>query len=256
MKIFILCGGFGSRLDYEGQLKAKPMVRIGNKPILMHLIETFVRQGFNEFVFCLGYKSNTITDFFISQKKKIKIISNDKKNLKISYKSRNIKFIGNFVYTGIKMGTGGRIASAYKKLKLNEDFLVTYGDGLANIKINKLIKFHYNKNALLTVTAVRPKERYGILKFETKSQKVVQLDETKKKSNIYINGGYFIFSKKIISRIKKKNIYFEQGPLKSIIKKNKLYAFQHNGFWKSLDTLKDKNDFNKIIKNGKKPWLN
>ena len=255
MKIFILCGGFGTRLDYEGQLKAKPMVRIGNKPILMHLIETFVRQGFEEFVFCLGYKSNTITDYFISQNKKIKIISNNKNNLKILYKSRNIKFIGNFVYTGIKVGTGGRVALAYKKLRLNEDFLVTYGDGLANIKINKLIKFHYNKKALMTVTAVRPKQKYGILKFEPNSHRVVQLDETKKKSKIYINGGYFVFSKKIISTIKKKNTFFEQSPLKAIIKKKKLYAFQHNGFWKSLDTLKDKNDFNKIINNGKKPWL-
>jgi len=256
MKIFILCGGFGSRLDYEGQLKAKPMIRIGNKPILLHLIETFVKQGFNEFVFCLGYKYNTIIDYFTSQKKKIQIISKDKKNLKILYNSRNLKFTGNFVYTGIKVGTGGRLALAYKKLKLNEDFLVTYGDGLANIKINKLIKFHYNKNALLTVTAVRPKETYGILNFEVDSKRVTQLDETKKKSNVYINGGYFIFSRKVISLIKKNNIYFEKGPVKKIIKKNKLYAFQHNGFWKSLDTLKDKNDFNKILKKGKKPWLN
>ena len=210
MKIFILCGGFGTRLDYEGQLKAKPMVRIGNKPILMHLIETFVRQGFEEFVFCLGYKSNTITDYFISQNKKIKIISNNKNNLKILYKSRNIKFIGNFVYTGIKVGTGGRVALAYKKLRLNEDFLVTYGDGLANIKINKLIKFHYNKKALMTVTAVRPKQKYGILKFEPNSHRVVQLDETKKKSKIYINGGYFVFSKKIISTIKKKILFLNK----------------------------------------------
>ena len=120
------------------------------------------------------------------------------------------------------MGTGGRIALAYKKLKLDEDFLVTYGDGLANININNLINFHYNKNALLTVTAVRPKERYGILKFDPDTHRVVQLDETKKKSKIYINGGYFIFSKKIISYIKKKNVYFEQGPLKTIIKKKKL----------------------------------
>ena len=107
----------------------------------------------------------------------------------------------------------------------------------------------------MTVTAVRPKEKYGILKFEPNSHRVTQLDETKRKSNIYINGGYFVFSKKIISSIKKNNIFFEQSPLKAIIKKKRLYAFQHNGFWKSLDTLKDKNDFNKIINNGKKPWL-
>tara|TARA_E500000178_G_C17018567_1_gene754232 strand:- start:1449 stop:2219 length:771 start_codon:yes stop_codon:yes gene_type:complete len=256
MKIFILCGGFGSRLDYEGKLKAKPMVRIGNKPILMHLIETFVSQGFDEFVFCLGYKSNTITDFFTSQKKNIKIISKYKKNLKILFSSKTIKFKGDFIYTGIRVGTGGRIALAYKKLKLSEDFLVTYGDGLANINFKKLIQFHYKKNSLATITAVRPKNKYGILKFDTKSFRVINFDDSKKKSDIYINGGYCVFSKQIINEIKKNNIYFEQGPLRSIIKKKKLYAFKHNGFWKSLDTLKDKNEFNKLIKSGRKPWFN
>jgi len=255
MKIFILCGGFGSRLDYEGKLKAKPMVRIGDKPILMHLIETFVRQGFDDFIFCLGYKSNTITDFFLSQKKNIKIISQDKKNLKILFNSKNIKFTGNFIYTGIRVGTGGRIALAYKKLKLDEDFLVTYGDGLANINVKKLIDFHYRKKSVATITAVRPKNRYGILKFDAKSFRVINFDDSKKKSDIYINGGYCVFSKKIINKIKRNQIYFEQGPLRTIIKEKKLYAFKHNGFWKSLDTLKDKNDFNKIIKSGKKPWF-
>ena len=256
MKIFILCGGFGSRLDYEGKLKAKPMVKIGNKPILMHLIETFVRQGFNDFIFCLGHKSETITNYFISQSNKIKIISKDKKNLKILFNSKGIKFNGNFIYTGRHVGTGGRVALAYKKLKIDEDFLVTYGDGLANINVRKLIKFHYSKNSLATITAVRPKNRYGILKFDAKSFRVVSFDDRKKKSDVYINGGYCIFSKKIINKIKDNNIYFEEGPLRTIIKKKKLYAFKHNGFWKSLDTLKDKNDFNKIIKNGKRPWFN
>jgi glucose-1-phosphate cytidylyltransferase len=256
MKIFILCGGFGSRLDYEGKLKAKPMIRIGNKPILMHLIETFVRQGFDDFVFCLGHKSETIINYFISQKKNVKIIFKDKKNLKILFNSKGIKFNGDFIYTGIDVGTGRRVALAYKKLQIEEDFLVTYGDGLANINFKKLIKFHHSKNSLATITAVRPKNSYGILKFDAKSFEVTSFDDSKKKSDVYINGGYFIFSKRIIDKIKDNNIYFEKEPLRSIIKKKKLYAFMHNGFWKSLDTLKDKNDFNKIIKSGKKPWLN
>ena len=255
MKIFILCGGLGSRLDYEGRLKAKPMVRIGGKPVLIHLIEIFVRQGFDEFIFCLGHKSNTIKDYFLSQRKKIKIISKNNKDLKISYNSKNLKFKGDFIYTGKNVGTGARIALAYKKLKLDEDFLATYGDGLANINVKKLIKFHYSKKSSLTITAVRPKERYGILKFELNSKRVIQLDETKKKSKIYINGGYCMFSKKFIDKIKNKSIYFEQEPTKIFIKKKKVFTFLHNGFWKSLDTLKDKNDFNKIIRSGKKPWL-
>lgn len=255
MKIFILCGGFGTRLDNEGRLKAKPMVKIGNKPVLMHLIETFIKQGFNEFVLCLGYKYESIINFFVKNKN-VKVLSKNKNNYKVLFKSKkNIKFTADLVYTGLNSGTGGRVLKAYKFLNLNEDFLVTYGDGLANIDIKKLINFHYRKKSFATVTAVKPKERYGILKFDLNTSRVKNLDESKQRSSSYINGGYFILSKEIITKIKNNNVFFEQGPLKKLIKLKKIYAYRHLGFWKSLDTLKDKNDFNKIIKHGKKPWL-
>jgi glucose-1-phosphate cytidylyltransferase len=256
MKIFILCGGFGSRLDYEGTLIAKPMIRIGKKPILLHLIETFVKQGFNEFVICTGFKSETITNFFLKKKNKIKLLKKKKELTKIIYKVLSNEISIDFVYTGINVGTGGRVKTAYKNLKLNEDIFVTYGDGIADIKINNLIKFHYKNNALMTLTAVRPKERYGILKLSKNSKKVLNLDESKNKSNTFINGGYFIMSKTIINKIKNKSIYFEREPLNSVLKLKKLFAFKHDGFWKSLDTLKDKNEFNNILKAGKKPWIN
>jgi glucose-1-phosphate cytidylyltransferase len=255
MKAFILCGGFGSRLDYEGRLHAKPMVRIGNKPVLMHLIDIFVANGINDFVFCTGHKSSSVVDFFVKKKKNTTIVSRKKNILKILYKYKKLKFTASIVYTGIAAGTGGRIVSAYNKLYLNEDFLVTYGDGLANVDIKKLINFHYEKKALITITAVRPKERYGILNIKNRSNRVLHLDEKKKKSKFQINGGFFVFSKESLKKIKNSNVYFEKKPLQSIIKLKKLYAFEHRGFWKSLDTLKDKNDFNKIIKKGKKPWL-
>ncbi len=254
MKIFILCGGFGSRLDNEGKLKAKPMVKIGNKPILIHLIETFVKQGFYDFVICTGHKYNSITNYFLFKNKK-KLSLKEMKNFKMGFKLMGLSCNITFIYTGINSGTGGRIKIAFNKLKLSEDILVTYGDGLANTKIKKLIKYHYNKKSLMTVTAVRPKERYGVLKLNNKDSRVINLDESKKKSNIYINGGYFIISKDIIKQIKNKKIFFEKEPLKYALRKKKLYAFKHKGFWKSLDTLKDKNEFNIIIKAGKKPWL-
>ena len=169
MKVFILCGGYGTRLDHEGKLKAKPMVLIGNKPILMHIIENFVKQGFSEFVFCLGHKSETIINYFLKQKKKFTKINIKSTNfIRFEYKNKKIKFEGNLIYTGKKSGTGGRILKSYNKLKLKEDILMTYGDGLSNIKIKKLISYHYKNKASVTVTAVRPKQRYGVLKLKIK----------------------------------------------------------------------------------------
>lgn len=254
MKVFILCGGFGSRLDFEGKLKAKPMIKIGNKPILIHIIENFVSQGFNEFVLCLGHKSETVINYFIkTNKKKVKIIYKKKNNIKLLFKKKNITFVANLIFTGIQTGTGGRILISYNKLKMNDDFIMTYGDGLSNVKINKLIKFHYNNNADITLTAVKPKQRYGVLKIQNK--KIKFFDNSNKKSDIYINGGFFIVSKEAIKKIKNKKIYWEKEPLNYFLKKKTLFAFKHDGFWKSLDTLKDKNDFNEIIKKNKKPWL-
>ena len=254
MKTFILCGGFGTRLDYEGTLIAKPMVRIGTKPILMHIVENYIDQGFNEFVFCLGHKSNTIIEYFLKEKKKkIKIIKKEKENIKFSYNHNKINFVGNLIYTGLNSGTGGRIKKAYQKLRLNEDIMMTYGDGLSNISIKKLIKFHYKNKSEVTMTAVRPKQRYGVLKLD--KNKVKFFDNSNEVSDIHINGGFFIISKNAIKKIKNIKTYWEKEPLRYYLKVKKLYAYEHDGFWKSLDTLKDKNDFNNLYKSKKKfPW--
>ena len=255
MKIFILCGGFGTRLDHEGKLKAKPMVKIGNKPILIHIVENFVSQGFKEFVFCLGHKSETIINYFLKEKKNnCKITKNTKKHITFKYKSNSLKFEGDLVFTGIETGTGGRILKAYKILNLKTDFIMTYGDGLSNVNIKKLINFHYKNKSKITLTAVRPKQRYGILKLQ--KNKVKFFDNSKKKSDIYINGGFFVINKEALKKIKNKNIYWEKEPLSFFLKEKTLYAFKHEGFWKSLDTLKDKNDFNEMIKKNKMPWKN
>ena len=254
MKIFILCGGFGTRLDHEGKIKAKPMVQIGNKPILVYIIENFCNQGFNEFVFCLGYNSQSIIDYFILKNKSyVKIIISQKNYIKFKFKSKKLNFIGNLIFTGIKTGTGGRILRSYKILKMNEDFFMTYGDGLSNVNIKKLIKFHYKKNAEVSLTAVRPKQRYGVLKL--RKDKVKFFDNSKEKSDVYTNGGFFVISKNAIKKIKNKDTYWEKEPLSYFLKQKKLFAFKHEGFWKSLDTLKDKNDFNEMIKKNKKPWI-
>ena len=253
MKAFILCGGYGTRLDYEGKLKAKPMVRIGNKPILIHLIEIFLNQNINHFVLCLGYKSETIINYFLKeQKKNVKNILKKKNHLSFNFKIKKKIANINLVFTGINTGTGGRILIANKILKLDEDILMTYGDGLSNINLKKLINFHYKKKAEVTLTAVRPKQRYGVLKIN--KDRINQFDNSNKKINIYVNGGFFVISKKIIKKIKNKLIYWENEPLNLCIKNKKLFAYKHDGFWKSLDTLKDKNDFHEMYKEKKLPW--
>ena len=254
MKTFILCGGFGTRLDYEGTLIAKPMVRIGKEPILMHIIQNYTDQKINEFVFCLGHKSNTIINYFLKENKKnTKVLIKEKNYIKFLYKINKTKFLGHLVYTGLNTGTGGRIKIAYNKLKLNEDIMMTYGDGLSNVSVKKLIRFHYKNKSKVTLTAVRPKERYGILKI--KNNRITYFDNQNKKTDTYINGGYFVVDKSSIKKISNSNIYFEQAPLGYFARKKKLFAFKHEGFWKSLDTLKDKNDFNNLYKSKKKsPW--
>ncbi len=253
MKIFILCGGFGTRLDHESKFIAKPMVRIGKEPILYHLIENFYIQGFHEFVLCLGYRSETIINYFLKEKFKfIKILKKNKNFIKIFFKDRTINTTINLLNTGIKTGTGGRIKIAYENLKLNEDILMTYGDGLSNLPINKLIKFHYKKKSLVTISAVKPKQRYGILGI--RQNKVKFFDNSKKKVDVYINGGFHVIDKSCIKYITNKKIFWEKEPISKILKVKKLFAFKHDGFWKSLDTQKDKVDFNKLYKKNNLNW--
>ena len=254
MKVFILCGGYGTRLDQESKIIAKPMVRIGKEPILFHLIQNFLIQGFNEFVICLGYKKNSIINYFLNEKKfSCKIISQKKSNIIIEFKYKKIKSKIYLVDTGLKSGTGGRIKTAYNTLKLNEDIIMTYGDGLCSLSINKLINYHKKKKSTITITAVRPKQRYGILNI-TSNNKLKQFDNSKKKSNIYVNGGFHIISKNCIDKILNKKIYWEKEPMNFFLKKKKIYVFKYDGFWKSLDTLKDKNDFNDLYKKKKHYW--
>ena len=254
MKVFILCGGFGTRLDFEGTLIAKPMARIGPDPILMHIIKSYCDQGYNDFVFCLGHKSQTIINYFLKEKKNLSKMINDKKsNTEFTFKSKNLYFKGSLIYTGLKTGTGGRIKKAYNILNLNEDIMMTYGDGLSNVSIKKLVKFHYKNRSKVTLTAVRPKERYGVIKM--KKNKITYFNNENRTADTYVNGGYFVIDKSAIKKIDKNSTYWEQEPLNFFAKKKKLYAFKHEGFWKSLDTLKDKNDFNKLYNNNKKyPW--
>ena len=253
MKIFILCGGTGTRLDEEGKPEPKPLIQIGKDPILLHIIKIYSYYGFNEFVLCLGYKGKMIIDYFKNKYKK-KIIEEKKIN---SYIFLNIKLSNQnywkvyLVDTKINYGTGGRIKYAFKNLGLDEDIMMTYGDGVSNININQLVKFHYLKNKLTTLTAVFAPHRYGILKIK---KNIISGFDNKNANFDRINGGFFIISKKAISFIKNFNQYWESEPMQKIISKKQFSAFKHNGFWASLDTLKDKKNLNKLWYQKKAPW--
>ena len=232
MKVVILAGGLGARLSEYTKLIPKPMVRIYNKPIIYHIMKHFSNYGYKDFYILLGYKGRVIKDYF------------KKKSL-----NWNIKLID----TGLNTMTGGRVKKIKKYLG-NENFFLTYGDGVSNVNLKKLLKFHNKKkNALVTMTAVRPPARFGAIKII--GQRVKLFREKSKIDEGWINGGFFVVNPKFINYIDKSSTFLEKQPLEKAAKMKKLYAYKHEGFWKSLDTLKDKNDFNEILKKQKKPWL-
>lgn len=228
MKVVILCGGKGTRLSEETKIKPKPMVEIGQKPILSHIIDIFKRQGFNEFILALGYKGEIIQDYF-------------KKN-------KNIQCID----TGKDTLTGGRLLRLKKILK-SERFYLTYGDGLAKINLKKLLNFHLKHKKIATITAVRPPARFGEL-YINKSSRVNKFQEKPQTSSSWINGGFFIFEPEVLNFIKNSKTILEREPMNILCKKKQLMAYKLNKFWQCMDTIRDKKLLNKIYMSGKVPW--
>jgi len=239
MKVIILAGGMGTRLGEITEILPKPMVLIGNQPILWHIMNIYSSYGFNEFIIALGYKSEVIKKYFIDYK----FNNND---LNIDLNTGDITFLNNnysknwkvsLIFTGKESNTGGRL-KRLKNLIGNNRFMFTYGDGLADIDINKLIKFHQENQKIATVTAVRPPARFGYLKL--KKDQVLQFGEKKNVDAGWINGGFFIFNEKIFNYIYNDNTYLERDPLENLATNKQLKAFKHYGFWQCMDTLRDK----------------
>ena len=225
MKVVILAGGLGTRISEYTKTIPKPMIPINNVPILIHLINHFRKYNFNEFYIAVGYKSKVIKDYF--KKKKIS-------NCKI-----------NIVYTGLKTMTGGRLKRLSKYLN-KDTFLMTYGDGLSNINLKNLIKFHKKKKKLITLTAVRPPARFGAIKIV--NNKVKYFKEKSSLDEGWINGGFFVIEPEIFKYIKSDQTYFERSPLEKIASTGNLTAFKHYGFWQCMDTLRDKEILEKKLK--------
>tara|TARA_B100000029_G_C17442427_1_gene911964 strand:- start:224 stop:937 length:714 start_codon:yes stop_codon:yes gene_type:complete len=234
MKVLILAGGFGTRLSEETDLIPKPLVKIGEKPILWHIMKIYSAFGYNEFVILLGYKGDMIEDYFSNQ--------SDSSNWNIT-----------FLDTGLNTDTGGRIKRAGRIID-KKPFLLTYGDGLANIDLNRLISFHESHNGLATMTSVQLASRFGILEIGDK-ERVTQFKEKPKENEAWINGGFFICEPDILNYIKNDSTTFEKDPLTTLTEDGKLFTFRHKGFWKCMDTLRDKRELDELAKSDSPPWV-
>ena len=254
MKIAILAGGLGTRISEETDTKPKPMVLIDDKPILWHLMNTFALQGFNEFVLALGYKSEVIKRWLVDLHElegNFTVEINKQKIEKIEKLNSNDWKV-TALETGLDSQTGGRVSKILTFLK-NERVIVTYGDGLANVNINKLLEFHESHGKLATVTAVRPPARFGYLELEDST--VTHFGEKNQLDTGWINGGFFVLEPEVVKYIDSDTEPFEVGALPRLAKEKNLKAFMHSGFWQPMDTLRERNDLANMAKLNPPPWL-
>jgi glucose-1-phosphate cytidylyltransferase len=253
MKVVILAGGYGTRLSEETDLKPKPMVEIGGKPILWHLMKIYSHYGFNEFIVLLGYKGYVIKEYFSNYfLHQSSVTINLADNSIDVHQNKSESWKVTLLDTGLSTMTGGRIKQAAPYIG-DEDFLLTYGDGLSDVNILDLVEFHNQHGKYLTMTAVQPDGRYGSLNIES-DDSVSNFLEKPLGDGSWINGGFFVCSPKILETISSDSTIFEQEPLVNLAKNNQLMSFKHKGFWKAMDTLKDKQNLNNFWKDGKAPW--
>ena len=230
MKAVILAGGYGTRLSEETHLKPKPMVEIGGKPILWHIMKIYSHYGINEFVICCGYKAELIQKYVQKLDEPWTIIPVD---------------------TGINTMTGGRL-KLVKKYVENETFCFTYGDTLNNVKIDELVNFHFDKKVLATVTACKPPEKYGLLKIE--NEKVIDFQEKPHIEGEWVNGGFFVLNPQVFDYIKNDSTVWEKEPMEKLTKDGQLSAYKHRGFYQPMDTISDKNHLEKLWQNNQASW--
>ena len=252
MKVIILAGGLGTRLSEETTLKPKPMVEIGGKPMLWHIMNIYAHHGFNEFVIALGYKADVIKEYFLN----FYAVNNDltvelSKGQTTVHDGRQPDWTVHLVDTGLHTQTGGRI----KRLKEwigNETFMLTYGDGVADVNIKKLVDFHRSHGKLATVTAVRPPARFGGLAFD--QDRVLNFTEKPQTGEGWINGGFFVLEPQVLDYIDDDHMPLEAEPLEKIAAEGNLIAYRHEGFWLPMDTLREKQMLESLWESGKAPW--
>ncbi|CAN2225295.1 GCD1 Nucleoside-diphosphate-sugar pyrophosphorylase involved in lipopolysaccharide biosynthesis/translation initiation factor 2B, gamma/epsilon subunits (eIF-2Bgamma/eIF-2Bepsilon) [Candidatus Nanopelagicaceae bacterium] len=231
MQVVILAGGFGTRLSEETDLIPKPMVRIGDTPILVHIMNYYSSFGHTEFLIALGYKADVIRQYFSDNPRPDLIIE--------------------LIDTGLETSTGGRVKSL--EPLLDEEFMLTYGDGLSNVNINELVDYHKKLDRIATVTAVRPPARFGTI--EISNGMVTKFAEKDPQDSGWINGGFFVCKKSLLTAIVDSNESLESTPMRTLVEKGQLASYQHNGWWQPMDTLRDKRTLESLWETGNPPWI-
>lgn len=254
MKVLILAGGFGSRLGEETILKPKPMIEIGGKPILWHIMKTYSYYGYNDFVILLGYKGYIIKEFFANYILHRSDVTIDLKNNDIQIHTNNSEpWKVTLLDTGLNTLTGGRIKRA-KEIVGDEPFMLTYGDGVSDVKINELVDFHKKHGKAITMTAVMPEGRFGALDIKDDNS-ISSFKEKPKGDGSWINGGFFVCEPKVFDYIKEgDSTIFERSPLENLANDGEMFAFNHSGFWRPMDTMRDKEMLMDLWGKNKAPW--
>lgn len=253
MKVVILAGGLGTRLSEETGVKPKPMVEIGGMPILWHIMKIYSHYGFNEFIICLGYKGYMIKEYFANYCLHMSNVTIDiQKNRIETHENSSEPWKVSLIDTGDNTMTGGRVKRIRKYIG-NERFMLTYGDGVSDVNIPELLKFHQTHMKIGTLTAIRPPGRFGALQIQ-KDQSIESFVEKPKGDGGYVNGGFFIFEPAIFDYLKDDATVLEREPLESLAKVGQLNAYKHEGFWYAMDTLRDKNYLEESWATDKAPW--
>ena len=253
MKVVILAGGFGTRISEETDIKPKPMIEIGGKPILWHIMKMYSHHGVKDFIICCGYKGYIIKEYFANyflHQSDVTFHMNE--NRMEVHDGRAEPWKVTLVDTGDNVQTGGRLAAVSEYIKNEECFCLTYGDGLSDVDISSLVDFHRNHKKLATVTAVFPPGRFGALAIE--EFQVKRFMEKPKGDGAMINGGFFVLSPKVLSKISGPECLWEQEPLQTLAEEGELMAFPHSGFWQPMDTLRDKTLLEEHWDSGNAPW--
>jgi glucose-1-phosphate cytidylyltransferase len=254
MKAVIFAGGLGTRISEESDLRPKPMVEIGDRPILWHIMKMYSNHGINDFIICLGYKGYMIKEYFYNYYRhtsdfKINLATGDYNILNTQTENWSIEFID----TGQDTQTGGRLKRV-KEFIGDETFCLTYGDGVSDIDLSKEVAFHMSHGKLATVAAVRPPERFGVLSLDDRGS-VTDFREKRAEEVGWINGGFFVLEPSVIDLIDGDDTIWEKGPMEHLAKSGDLASFKHSGFWQPMDTLREKRVLVSLVNNGDAPWL-